>query len=177
MNLIKFLIQTCGTPLSKNKRRGGVRSTLLQHPWALADRQLGNIGPRDASKWALKESLRRTMLRSKSLSNCSPCWQHCGRMLPRAQHVTRPLITQRNKTITCNAASKREARSEGPHHEARAELWTSDFHSETHSATGFQNLTHLRISENHKYSLTLVISTSILAHTFWNQSSVNASDA
>ena len=40
-------------------------------------------------------------------------------MLPRAQHVTRPSITQRNKTITCNAASKRKAQSKRPR---RAEL-------------------------------------------------------
>ena len=102
----------------QNKRGGGVRSTLL---WALGGQQLGNIGRRDTSQWALKESLRRTMYRSKNLPNYSPCWQHYGRMLPRAKHVTRPSIIQCNKTITCNAASKRKAQSEGPRHEARAE--------------------------------------------------------
>ena len=54
---------------------------------------------------------------------------------------------------------------------------TSDFHSKMHPATGFQNLTHLRIFENHRYSLVLDISASIFAHTFWKQSSFDASDA
>ena len=82
-------------------------------------------------------------------------------------------IMQKNGPTTCNAASKRKARSEGPRPRGLSGalrekncFWTSDFHSGMHPATGFQNLTHLRRSENHRYSLALAILASIFAHTF-----------
>ena len=65
-------------------------------------------------------------------------------------------ITLQNAPTTCNAASKRKARSEGHAHEARAGViefyaatgkncfYTSNLHSRMHPATGFKNLTHLR---------------------------------
>ena len=77
-------------PFPKAKGEVGceaLSSSIHEHK---ADRQLGNIGRRDASQRALKESLRRTMPRFRNLSNCSPRWQHCGRVLPRPQHITRP---------------------------------------------------------------------------------------
>ena len=64
-------------------------------------------------------------------------------------------ITLQNAPTTCNAASKRKARSESPRSRGPAGIlefyraagkscfYTSNLHSRMHSATGFQNLTHL----------------------------------
>ena len=62
----------------------------------------------------------------------------------------KPSIPLKTAPTTCNAASKRKARSEGPRPRgpsgaARKNCFcTSNFHSGMHPATEFQDLTHLR---------------------------------